>query len=199
MKKRKQNAAGLPFLACVILLLAIPACRAAAQTPSGTAPQLTVGFDTSDFPQWTKDVRRFEIVAFGSFPFAMLTATFAMDTKRWVDANGMDWSDAGRRYAPWPLKSAGAVNMSSREQETTMIIAASISVAVAVADLIIVQIKRHKARQRAEALPVGTAIITRKPWPEEPAAEEDQNVLITESEGGGESKAETEPLKPSAP
>jgi hypothetical protein len=189
MKKRKQNAAALPFLACVILMLAIPACRAAAQTVSGAAPQVTVGFDTSDFPQWTKDVRRFEIVAFGSFPFAMLTATFAMDTKRWVDANGMDWSDAGRRYAPWPLKSAGAVNMSSRDQETTMIIAASISVAVALADLVIVQIKRHKARQRAEALPVGTAIITRKPWPEEPAAEE----------GQAESKAETEPLKPAAP
>ena len=32
-------------------------------------------------------------------------------------------------------------------------------------DLIIVNIKRHKERQRIESMPVGTAIIIKRPWP----------------------------------
>ena len=118
----------------------------------------------STWPQWVKDLRRFEIVAVGAFPFAMFTATFAMDMHRWNRENGMDFSDAGRRYAPWPLKSAGAIAMENDEQRDTIYLAIGVSLAVAVADQVIFQIKRHIARRRAEALPVGTAIITRSPW-----------------------------------
>jgi hypothetical protein len=53
------------------------------------------------------------------------------------------------------------------------IVAASLSVAIALADQVIVQIKRHKARKKAEAMPVGSAIIIRKPLLEETAAEQD--------------------------
>jgi hypothetical protein len=102
----------------------------------------------------------------------MFNAIFAMDTYRWAQ-NGMDWSDEGRRYAPWPLKSAGAIEMTNKQYETTMIIAAGMSVTIAVVDFIIVQIKRHKARQRAESLPVGTTIIIKKPWP--PVSEDEQS------------------------
>jgi len=122
-------------------------------------------------PQWAKDIRRWEIVAFGSIPFTMLVATTAVDISRWNKANGMDFSSEGRRYAPWPLKSSGAVAMKRKEIETTLLIAGSLSIGVAVADQIIVQVKRYKARKRAEALPVGTAIIIRKPLFEEPSEE----------------------------
>jgi hypothetical protein len=40
-------------------------------------------------------------------------------------------------------------------------------------DQVIVQIKRYKARKRAEALPAGTTIITQKPWPEEMSEAQD--------------------------
>jgi len=120
-----------------------------------------------EFPQWAKDIRRWEIVAFGSFPFAMFFATFGMDTYRFADKGG--WQDT--KYAPWPLKSAGAIEMTTKEYETTMVIAASMSAVIAFADLIIVQVKRHKARQYAESLPVGTKIITRSPWPPLPEPE----------------------------
>jgi hypothetical protein len=103
----------------------------------------------------------------------MFTATFAMDTYRWAD-QGLDWSDEGRRYAPWPLKSAGAVKMTNHEQEMTMIIAAGLSGTIALADFFIVQIKRYKARKLALSLPVGTPIISKRPWPEaDPEAEVD--------------------------
>jgi len=146
----------------LLLLTTVPALLVPAQT--STVPSI---FDSPNVPQWVKDLRRWEIIAFGSIPFTMLTATFAMDMYRWQKANGMDTSDAGRRYAPWPLKSAGAVVMESKEQEAVFIIAAGLSVGIAVTDQVIVQIKRYRARKKAEALPVGTIIITKKPWSEE--------------------------------
>jgi hypothetical protein len=159
---------GAKRTAVLFLLLAIPVLYAPAQT-SGTT--VTNAFDTTGFPQWVKDLRRWEIVALGSVPFTMFTTTFAMDMYRWQNANGLDFSDEGRRYAPWPLKSAGAFAMESEEIEQTLVIAASLSATIAFADLIIVQIKRHKARKRAEAMPTGTIMITRNPWIEEPVEE----------------------------
>jgi hypothetical protein len=139
-----------------LLLLATAALSLPAQ--AGTTTNTV-----SELPQWVKDLRRWEIVTFGAFPFAMFTTTFAMDMKRWSDANGMDFSDVGRRYAPWPLKSAGAEAMKWQEQELTITIAAGLSVAIAVTDFIIVQVKRSKARKKAEALPAGSSIIVRTP------------------------------------
>jgi len=156
----------------LLLLLAVLILHAPAQTTTTTT---TMPFVPETAPQWVKDLRRWEIVAFGSIPFTMFTATFAMDMYRWSYANGMDFSDSGRRYAPWPLKSAGAIAMSGREQELTFIIAASLSVTVAFADLIIVQVKRHRARKRAESLPVGTTIITRTPWPDSPEGQDGES------------------------
>jgi hypothetical protein len=130
-------------------------------------------FDLSGSPQWVRDLRRWEIVAFGSIPFAMFTATFGMDLYRWNNANGMDFSDNGRKYAPWPLKSAGAFTMESKEMEQTLIIAASLCVTVAFTDLVINLIKRANARKRAEAQPHNATTINRRPLYEEPQIQED--------------------------
>ena len=159
-----------PFPVILFLFLVFPVFQITAQTNTG---QSTVIFDMTGFPQWSKDMRRWEIVAFGSFPFAMLMTTFVMDSYRWGNENGMSWTEEGRRYAPWPLKSAGAVEMSSREREITFVAAASLSAAIAFTDLIIVQIKRQKERRRIESLPPGTAIIIRRPYPESEEAAED--------------------------
>ena len=56
--------------------------------------------------------------------------------------------------------------MEGKEQEMVFIIAASLSVGIAMADQVIAQIKRYRARKKAEALPVGTVIITNQPWAE---------------------------------
>ena len=153
----------------LFILLTVFAFQAPAQT-SGTANQEKS--DTVVFPQWAKDLRRWGIILFGSFPFTMLTVTFATDMHRWKNANGLDFSSEGRQYAPWPLKSAGAVAMENSEIRRTILLAAGLSAAVAVTDMIIVQAKRNKARKKAEALPVGTTIINRTPRPGEPAVQE---------------------------
>jgi len=166
----------------LILLAAVSVFSVTAQTTKTSS-----AFDTTGLPQWVKDLRRWEIVAFGSIPFTMLTASFAVDMYRWNNANGMDFSYEGRRYAPWPLKSAGAVRLKSKEQEMVFIVAASLSVSIAMADQVIIQIKRHRARKRAESLPVGTTIITTTPWPEETSeaqdsAETDESIPVPSPE-----------------
>jgi hypothetical protein len=162
MEKKMAEKKYFPLIIILFLLICAPIYRANAQTTTASGLVSTT-FDTSDFPQWAKDVRRWEIVAFGSFPFAMFTTTFFMDTQRWIDNSGMSWSEEGRRYAPWPFKSAGAVDMTNKQHEMTLAIAAGLSAAVAFADLIIVQIKRHAERRRIENLPPGTAIIIKRP------------------------------------
>jgi hypothetical protein len=147
------------FLAVIIsFLLLSPVFQAAAQSNTGTSS----GFDTTDFPQWAKDLRRWDIILFGSFPFAMFTATFFHDMYRWNNANGMDFSEAGRRYAPWPLKSAGAVEMTKEEYERTIWAAVGLSVAVAVTDLIIHKAKQNRERRRIDSMPTGTIIYERR-------------------------------------
>jgi hypothetical protein len=178
----------IKLLVIIAAVSAVSVRYAAAQTAGDTVLASNV-FDTSGFPLWAKDLRRGEIVAFGSFPFAMFATTFFMDTRRWIDNNGMDWSETGRRYAPWPLKSAGAIEMTNREHETTLIIAASLSAAIALTDFIIVQIKRHQAQRRAENLPAGNIIINQKPLTE-----------TTEEGGDADSDdADSQNLEPSVP
>jgi hypothetical protein len=154
-------------LTLTLLLITVPAFYITAQS----ATESGASFVTPETPQWLKDLRRAEIVAFGSVPFTIFFATFGMDMYRWNKANGMSFSD--RSYAPWPMKSAGGVPMSGKEQELVFLMAAGMSVTIALADFAIVQIKRHRARKRAEALPIGTTIITRTPLPEDPSEEQD--------------------------
>jgi hypothetical protein len=156
-------------LTFLLLLITVPVFYITAQSTgnSGTA------FVTPDMPQWARDLRRWEIVAFGSIPFTMFFAAFGMDMYRWNNANGMAFTAEGRRYAPWPMKSAGGVPLTGKEQETVFLMAGGLSIAIAFADFAIVQIKRHKARKRAEALPSGTTIITRTPLPKDPSEEQD--------------------------
>jgi hypothetical protein len=167
----------------------MPVFLVPAQTSSTTTTTNSNYFDLSGAPQWVRDLRRWEIVAFGTIPFAMFTATFGMDMYRWNKANGMDFSDSGRRYAPWPLKTAGAISMDSREMEQTFIIAASLCVSVAFADLIITLIKRNKAQKRAEALPHNATTIKQRPLYEE--------TPVVPDEAAGESSELPQPDAPS--
>ena len=155
-------------------------------TPAQSNNTNTTGnfFDLSGSPQWVRDLRRWEIVAFGTIPFAMFFSTIGMDLYRWNKANGMEFSDSGRRYAPWPIKSSGAIAMEAEELERTLIIAASLCVTVAFTDLIITLIKRSNARKRAETLPHNATTINRRPLYEEPQIQEDQPEAKDGATGG---------------
>jgi hypothetical protein len=162
-----------------------------AQTSSGTAAQgsssgtkPSLGFDTSEFPLWAKDLRRAEIVTFGSFPFTMFFATFAMDTWR---CYSHDWDPL---YAPWPAKPPGAINMTQDELAMTIAVAAAISVVVAITDFSIVQIKRYRERQQVKKLPAGSPITITQKTAAEP--EPGDSGPAQESQTGAEPDAETD-------
>jgi hypothetical protein len=151
------------FAVISVSLLLNPCFQAAAQTSDDSSSTTTV-FDTLNFPQWARDLRRWDIIAFGSFPFSMFFVTFLTDMIRWNNANNMDFSAEGRRYAPWPFKSAGAVEMTNDEYARTILLAAGLSVAIAFVDLIIVRVRRNNERRRIESLPSGTVDINRGPY-----------------------------------
>ena len=114
-------------------------------------------FDMSSFPQWAKDLRRAEIITFGAFPFAYLLTNISYDTYRWSQ-NSWD-----TRYAPWPIKGAGAIDQDTKEKITVIGIAAGVAVAIALIDYGIVRYKRGRAERETRSLPEGTPIIVISP------------------------------------
>jgi len=145
------------FFLVLIFLLLTPLIKIYPQSLSANEPT-HVTFDSAGLPVWVQDLRRWEIVAFGTFPFTLFAVTFVTDMIRWGSANGMDFSDAGRRYAPWPLKSAGAIDMTGEEFQRTVLIAAGLSVALALVDFFIVLNKRNNELKHNESSPSGSVI-----------------------------------------
>jgi len=166
----------LIFAVLIAFLFLSPVLRTEAQSGTGKSSSSNSGnntgtstsssssnaFDTTGFPQWAKDFRRWDIIAFGVFPFALFFTTVATDLVRWNDANGMSMSD--RRYAPWPLKSAGAVEMTTDEYNKVLLQAAGVAAMIAFTDLAIVLIKRNRERKRIESKPKSRAIIDIRPY-----------------------------------
>jgi hypothetical protein len=155
----------LIFALLITFLFLSPVLRTEAQDNTSVSN----AFDTTGFPQWAKDLRRWDIITFGAYPFALFLTTSVTDLIRWNDANGMSMAD--RRYAPWPLKSAGAVEMTKAEYERVLLQAAGVAAAVACTDLIITLIKRSKERKRIESKPKSSAVIDIKPYGEPPEEE----------------------------
>jgi len=149
------------FILFLFSLLLIPIYNLNAQSLS-TTNTTTVTFDSDELPGWAKDLRRWNIISFGLFPFSMFAVTFTTDMIRWYDATGLDWGD--RRYAPWPFKSAGAIEMTNDEYLRTALLAAGVSASVAVLDLIIINLKRNNERRRIESMPTGSVEIERRPY-----------------------------------
>ncbi|MDR2802856.1 MAG: hypothetical protein LBB22_01035 [Treponema sp.] len=94
-----------------------------------------------EFPQWSKDLRRAEIVAFGTIPFSWLVSTVCMDISRTINHGGDE------QYLPWPLKPAGAPAMTNDEFVMTIGISLGISALIAVVDHVIIKYKRYKAEK----------------------------------------------------
>jgi len=95
-----------------------------------------------EFPLWARDLRRAEIVAFGSLPFTLFLSRIGVDAWRW-GSNGWD-----SRYAAWPFKGTDAIEMSSKEARVSIAIACGASVLIAVADHMIVRNRRGKQVER---------------------------------------------------
>ena len=137
-----------------LLLCFISSLGLQAQSNSTTS---SYQFDMTGFPLWAKDLRRGEIIAFGSFPFAYLVTNFTFDAYRFA-TNGWD-----RRYAPKPFNSAGTIEKTQPQKITTLWISAGGAVVIALVDYGIMRYKRNLQEKELINIPDGTPIINRRP------------------------------------
>jgi hypothetical protein len=124
-------------LAVLVFLAAVPGIGA--QSNTGTTPNE----DAVEWPQFAKDIRRFDVISFGVFPFAYLLTGIGYDLIRSAQH---DWDTA---YYPWPVK--GSAEWTSDDYRKVLLGSAIVSLSVAAIDLTIVWIKRRAAGKREEA------------------------------------------------
>ena len=118
-------------------------------------------FDMTNFPQWTRDLRRAEIIAFGSFPFTYFFTNFSYDFYRMSNNN---WD---RRYAPWPITAPGAFEKSNREKFTIIGVAAGTSILLALIDNLIETSRRNRIQRHLDTYPESIPVIITRPLDEE--------------------------------
>jgi len=145
------------FLMLLFAPLAGPLGGLHAQAVIDPGMGATGHFDMTGFPQWSRDLRRASIVAFGSFPFMYLISHFAFDTYRF------SVNDRDMRYAPWPFTAPGRAPHSQAERFQIIGIAAASAVFISVIDHGIERSRRNRLAREAQALAPGMPIIIRTP------------------------------------
>ncbi|GHU10882.1 hypothetical protein FACS1894151_10470 [Spirochaetia bacterium] len=150
-------------LALFVFLLFFVSCIVYGQSGSGSSSGSSSSIDPNfvfiddTFPLWARDLRRGEIVAFGSFPFTYFVSTFMFDWYRTLTHDG------DSQYYPWPFNISGSSPRTTDEHVITIASAAAISVIVAVIDYFLF---RHKRKVQAEQVPqYREPVIIRDSWP----------------------------------
>jgi len=147
----------MKILPLFLLLFFLSLSGLRAQAADGAALGGATYFDMTGFPQWSRDLRRGSIVAFGAFPFMYLFAAFSFDSYRLV-ANSWDM-----RYAPWPFTAAGGAGHSQSDRFRILGLAAASSLTISIIDHGIVRHRRNRLAREARALAPGDPIIIRTP------------------------------------
>ena len=95
-------------------------------------------YTEDEFPLWQRDLRRFEVILVGSFPFTMLYSSLGYGLIRW----GINGFSEG--YAPALSQTAETVPLTQGEKIGVVLTSVGISAAIAIIDLIIIHIKRNR-------------------------------------------------------
>jgi hypothetical protein len=124
---------------------------------STNGSKAAIKYDPAEFPLWARDVRRFDVITFGAFPFAFFTTTLIMDSVRYFQ------HDQNLKYAPWPLKPVGAIEMTTDEKFKVVGISAALAAGVALTDFIVIRIKRSKQKKASGGGGINAPVIKRTP------------------------------------
>jgi len=104
-------------------------------------------YTKEEFPQWAHDLRRTEIITFGSLPFVLLQSTIVYSFWRYYD------NDYSSSYFPNPLsKTSEGAGLDSDEQKMLLATSAAISLGLGLTDLAIQIIKRHSKKRKERRL-----------------------------------------------
>jgi len=132
------------------------ASNAKASTSSANSP---IAYTKDEFPSWSLDLRRAEIVAFGALPFTVFFTQIGIDTQRFASK---DWD---QRYAPWPLKPAGAFPLPEEDRIAVFATGIGLAITVALVDFIIVTIRRQSDRRSSRERSSPGISVKREAWP----------------------------------
>ncbi len=115
--------------AVAAFLLAFAAAGAPAEEEHVPVP-----YAPEEFPEWTRDLRRAEIVFFGSLPFSLFFTFEAYDLGRYL-TSGLD-----PLLAPWPFRAGSEIGAGYTAAEKGWLIASALTVSlgISVADFLIV-------------------------------------------------------------
>ncbi len=151
------------FVFSFSLLFADTSSQNSASSADDENASEAVPYAKDEFPQWTKDLRRGEIIACGSLPFVLLQSTIVYSFWRYYD------NDFSSNYVPNPLSntSAGA-GLDESEQKMLLATSVAISAGLGLLDFTIQVIRRKFKKHRAKK------------------AESEKNVIIESVEESGE-------------
>lgn len=129
--------AGTAFAESSIALTPWVSPAATAETPAATTPgaggHVPEPYRPEEFPAWALDLRRGEVVFFGSLPFSLFFTFEAYDLGRFV-ASGFD-----PLQAPWPMRAGSEIGAGYTPAEKGWLIVSAITVSlgVSVADYLL--------------------------------------------------------------
>ena len=134
-------------LVSVMVFAVFSASLLPAATSSSKDDEEAAPYENEEFHPILLDIRRAEIIAFGTFPFTVLFSTVFYDVFRYF-YNGMSSA-----YLPWPFKdSSTAIAITNEEYMILLGVSAGISVGIAVVDFALRKaLKRRRERREAEA------------------------------------------------
>jgi hypothetical protein len=114
------------------------------------------------FPQWAKDLRRADIIAFGVFPFAWFVSTIMIDAQRVAGHDG-DMSYYTGLFTQLINGSSTVKAWGTDEYINSFTVSGALCVSVALTDFIIIKIKRSRAEKKAREQQGREAEIKRTP------------------------------------
>lgn len=126
------------FISIIILSLTSPAFAEDASTSTTPAP-----YEENEFPNWAKDLRRTEIITFGSMPFVTLGVTLGFGTYQY--ATGATDS------FPNPFNKSSSA-FTTDQQFNILKISALISLGLGITDYIINLLQRLNSEQRLKKI-----------------------------------------------
>ena len=103
-------------------------------------------YDKVEFPQFLLDMRRAEIVTFGSYPFTTMAVGAGFSLFKYF-SSGMD-----SKYTPNPFIKTSSANLTDAETRGIILGAAGLSLGIGIIDFFLNQIALSTEKQKKEAM-----------------------------------------------
>ncbi len=132
-----------PMRIFISLLLAIGMVSALISPPLAAQEDDNepVPYSEEEFDDWLHGVRRFEIVAVGTFPITYLLSVLVYDVGRFI-AESVRVGSVNQQYAPLFFAPPNKPSFTNDEQIALLLTAAALAVVVAIIDTILIETAR---------------------------------------------------------